>query len=242
MEKTGRSWLNSTNQKISLSIASNFEPPECTETPLSTIKLAMWDFEQCDSKKCTGRKLVRLGLVRVLKVHQKCRGIILSPAGQQAVSPLDRDIVQTGGIGVIDCSWAKLDQIPFQKIKGKEERLLPFLIAANPTNYGRPFKLSCVEAFAATLYITSFKQEAYSLLNRFNWGPTFLKINSELLQAYCLCKTSAEVVQAQSKYIEACEREKQRRFDPIYIKDSVRRQKTIVPPFDEDEPTENASV
>lgn len=85
----------------------------------------MWDFGQCDSKRCTGRKLARIGYVKELKVHQRCKGVILSPTGTRAVSPADRDIVTTGGVGVIDCSWAKLDEVPFAKMKG-EERLCTY--------------------------------------------------------------------------------------------------------------------
>lgn len=35
----------------------------------------------------------------------------------------DHEIVKAYGIAVVDCSWAKLDEVPFQKIKGKHERL-----------------------------------------------------------------------------------------------------------------------
>lgn len=90
---------------------------------LTHIKLAMWDFGQCDSKKCTGRKLARLRQLKELRVNQGWPGVILSPSGKQAVSLADADIVRQHGISVVDCSWAKLAEVPFNKIKGKHERL-----------------------------------------------------------------------------------------------------------------------
>ena len=100
------------------------------------LDVAMWEFGQCDPKRCTGQKMARFGLCRQLNISAFFPGVVLTPQGQRSVSPEDHDAVVESGVCVVDCSWARLDDVPFNKLRGGQPRLLPFLIAANPVNYG----------------------------------------------------------------------------------------------------------
>ena len=88
---------------------------------------------------------------------------------------------------------------------------MPFLVASNPVNYGKPFKLNCAEAFAACYYIVGLKEEGDLIMSKFKWGSALYDINKELFQKYADCVDSASVVQAQNDYIVACEREQEER-------------------------------
>lgn len=110
------------------------------ENPLEGVKLRMWDFQQCDPKRCSGARLVRRNIFTRMPLKSPFRGIVLSPEAKTAVSPADIDILEKGGISLIDCSWARLQEIPFKQMNSGHHRLLPFMVAANTVNYGRPFK------------------------------------------------------------------------------------------------------
>lgn len=65
----------------------------------------MFDFMQCDPKRCTGRKLLRYGFINVLKLGTKFPGLLLSPKGERTISAADLSYIKNGGIAVVDCSW-----------------------------------------------------------------------------------------------------------------------------------------
>lgn len=169
------------------------------------VKMAMWDFNHCDPKRCSGKRLERLGLMRSLKVGQKFKGVVVSPNGTVPVSMADASIVEAQGAAVVECSWARIDEIPFNKIGGRNLRLLPFLYAANQTNFGKPWKLNCVEALAACFALTGHFDWAAQILDNFNWGAQFLKLNSTLLEAYSECEDVESLRQVERAFLDRVE-------------------------------------
>lgn len=163
---------------------------------------SLQDLGQCDKKRCSGTKLVRARLVSEIKLGRSWGGVILSPMGQQSISVEDAPLIASKGLAVVDCSWNRLDEVPFAKIRGQAPRLLPWLVAANPVNYGRPCKLSCAEAFAAALYICGFADSASLVLSKFTWGHSFFELNAELLDLYAACKSAKHVIATQQDYLD----------------------------------------
>ncbi len=126
--------------------------------------------------------------------------VILNPFSEKAFSPVDREKIEHRGLAAIDCSWIHADEVFELRMHGAS-RCLPYLIAANPVNYGIPTKLSTVEALAAALYITNFNQEAENLLSIFKWGPHFISLNQKLLDTYAKAKDSGEIVKLQKNFM-----------------------------------------
>ena len=85
--------------------------------------------------------------------------------------------------------------------------LVPYLIAANTVNYGRPWRLNCAEALAACFYICGHEEWARDILKPFRYGDAFLEINSQLLKRYAACSTEDDVKKTEEEWLAKIERE-----------------------------------
>jgi len=158
-----------------------------------------------DPKKCSARKLARFDLV---SLHHSARrtpsGIVLDPFADRALSPADTPLEDDTGpnrrLVALDCSWETAEAEAF-RLDGLH-RSLPFLVASNPINYGTPFQLNTVEAFAGALCILGYRQKAVEILDKFRWGHTFLELNKEPLRRYAECDDSSEIIDVQSEYLD----------------------------------------
>ncbi|KAI0118052.1 DUF367-domain-containing protein [Hypoxylon sp. NC0597] len=171
------------------------------------FKAACWDLNHCDPKRCSGKKLIRLGLMRDLHLGQRHNGVIITPNGKHKLSPADKELMEQYGAAVVECSWARTKEVQWNKVGGKCERLLPYLVAANTVNYGKPLRLNCVEALAAAFYICGHSDWAEEVLKPFNYGESFLAINSKLLKKYAACADEEEIVKTEQEWMERLDRE-----------------------------------
>ncbi|KAJ5172117.1 Ribosome biogenesis protein TSR3 [Penicillium capsulatum] len=186
-------------------------PVPCDEDTATSsrppYRAACWDLGHCDPKRCSGKRLMKLGLMRELHIGQRFPGVIVSPNAKKVVSPADRELMEQHGAAVVECSWVRVKEVPWSRIGGKCERLLPYLIAANTVNYGKPWRLNCVEALAACFYICGHEEWAQDVLKNFRYGEAFLDINSQLLKRYAACQTEEDVKRTEEEWLAKIEQE-----------------------------------
>ncbi len=166
------------------------------------IPVFVYDKNQCDPKKCTAKRMLKFGLAKEAKMlHAIPKGsIVLSPFAEKALSPDDIRYARHGLV-VMDLTWTNIDEFP--RPKGTNDRALPYMLASNPINWGRPMELNSAEAVMASLFILGEREQAETFLGRFNWAPEFMRLNGELLEEYSSAKDSTEVVRIQNEYIDS---------------------------------------
>ena len=168
---------------------------------------SLW-LAQDDPKKNTAVISSRRG---DLTLHKKIntlpkKGIILEPLCGKIFGPEDHNLLreQNGSLVGLDCSWKQIESSVEQVMRRTrlKPRMLPLFLAANPVNWGKPGKLTTIEALAAATYLLGNKEQASSLLSGFRWGERFLELNYEPLEEYSSAKSSSELVELQFEFFD----------------------------------------
>ena len=170
---------------------------------MKDIKLYVYHANEDDPKKCSAKKMAKFGFVKLeTNIRKTPRdAILLNPFAEKSLSKEDLVIAKKNGILAIDCSWKNAEKSFYFLDKRNHSRALPFVVAVNPVNYGKPFKLTTLEAFSAALYILGFIEKAEEVLRLYKWAPNFLVLNKKPLEDYRNAENSKEIIEIMKKYV-----------------------------------------
>jgi pre-rRNA-processing protein TSR3 len=193
-----------------------------------TIAVHIYHAAQDDPKKNTALRLAKHGKAHLFDDVKKApkHAVLLNPFAKKALSREDLDDMRKNGLLALDCSWAQAEEAFPVLLGSTRSRALPFLVAANPVNYGKPFVLSTAEAIGAALAIVGEMRQARDVLSALPFGELFLTLNKNPLDDYAKCETSGEVVQAQMAYLgDGDEDEGDASAPPKFVRKDGRRGK-----------------
>jgi pre-rRNA-processing protein TSR3 len=145
------------------------------------------------------------------------------------VSPADKEILEAYGAAVVECSWARVDEVPMSRIGGRCERLrmlfkdvdvndsaIPCCDESSQLRQTLAIEL-CRSLCYCILYMWYFSRSlelnvghtdwAEQVLSGFSWGHAFFKVNGVLLERYAQCEDAEEVGKVQEAWLARLERE-----------------------------------
>ena len=155
------------------------------------MKINLLMFYQDDPKKCTAAKLIKFGLAKKITKSQS-KTVLLHPYAEKTLFNNEKPLFNS--ITGIDCSWALAEKV-FQNDFVGVSRKLPPLLAGNPVNYSKINKLTTVEAIAGAAFILDEELLSQKLLEKFNWGHTFLELNENILHDYQKATSDEQVIE-----------------------------------------------
>lgn len=166
------------------------------------MRLYIYHAKECNPKACTGAKLRKFNIVKEIKSlgNMPRSAVILFPFSKKFLTKKDKVY---RSLIAIDCSWNEIEKIREKfKFASRHARALPYLVAANPVNYGKVAKLSTAEALAAALYIIGDENRAIEILSKFKWGDAFINLNKERLERYKNADTQEEMIEIQKSILK----------------------------------------
>jgi pre-rRNA-processing protein TSR3 len=160
------------------------------------IVVYIYRMREDSPRASTGSKLLRLGLARKYNIMARRRKtVLLDPTSQTLLSK--EDLGDKGlALLAVDRSWNRLleeGDMPASIKRGALRRRLPLLIASNPINFGKGYKLSTAEAIASSFYLLGCPSRAEAILGVFKWGPQFKILNEKFLVEYSKHRTRKEL-------------------------------------------------
>ena len=172
------------------------------------VVLHVVHLDQDDPRKCTARRMEREGTVVLHSDLRRLprRGILLDPSADLLLRPDDVRAINRGvSLIALDCSWKHLSS-SFDDIGRRSPRLegrtLPVLLAGNPISWGKPGRLSTVEALAASLFLMGRSDQAERVLSPFRWGSGFIELNAAPLAAYASARDRKELAELQWEFFD----------------------------------------
>lgn len=186
---------------------------ESTPRPTGSDPVALWLWvaREDHPKACTGRRLIRQGLVReVVSAHVGLeKAVLLDPGAPHPLSREDAVRAHAHGILAVDCSWNRLAErgsypttMTWLSRHGHRRRL-PWLVATNPQHYGRFGELTTAEAFGAALAVIGEMSPATQLLDGFAGGRAFFEVNGARLASYARAPTGSEITRVEEAQFRA---------------------------------------
>ena len=175
---------------------------ELDDVPLHVIHL-----DQDDPQKCTSRKLASRGLCFLHSDIRNApkRGILLDPLSGKLIGPDDEISINRGSSIVgLDCSWKEIEPSVdlLHKNTNLDCRTLPIVLASNPISWGKPGRLSNVEAFAVCLTIFNRWEQARRILKPFKFRDEFFRLNELPLEAYSNAKSNSDLAEIQWEFFD----------------------------------------